>query len=173
MGFGNFPDGRYGLYYEDAEREKVFNSFLVEFYTTRNQRQQGELREYLSHGIYRSGFTYMNRVLATPFFSTYDDMPGISNNKFSALHIGTGGLLPVNGKQYPYKLLFSVDHREGSWTNWINPNENNYYAYVNSRILEFNDSFRLNFELSAGINSERDSSLGGGLHLIYVIEPRD
>ena len=174
MKFGNFPDGRYGIYYEDVETEKLFNSFILEYYTTRNQRNpDGSISglEYFSHGIYQSGWTYRNRIIGAPFFTPDNDGTGISNNKFTALHLGAGGRLPFGAYSFPYKLLLSYDHREGSWQNWINPNENIVHAYVNATV--FDRAFKVNFEMGADLGADAGSNFGAGLHLVYEIEPRD
>ena len=172
MGFGNFPDGRYGLYYEDVQKEKLINSFIVEYYNTRNQRQPGELREYFSHGIYRSGWTYQNRIIGAPFFSAYDDNTGISNNKFTAIHFGLGGRLPFGAtREFPYKLMLTYDHREGSWTNWLKPNENIMHSYINATV--YNKALKVNVEAGADFGADAGSNFGAGLQLVYEIEPKD
>ena len=176
MGFGNFPDGRYGIYYEDTETDRLFNSFIVEYYNTRNQRNLNgpvEHLEYFSHGIYRSGWTYRNRIIGAPFFTPYEAEtgPGISNNKFSAIHIGIGGQVPLGFQNYPYKLLLSYNHREGSWTNWINPNEDLFHTYLTARVWD--STFDVNVDLGADFSSKGNSGFGAGVHLVYEIEPRD
>ena len=174
MGFGNFPDGRYGIYYEDVDTERLFNSFILEYYTTRNQRNiSGDINrlEYFSHGIYKSGWTYRNRIIGAPFFTANKDGMGISNNKFSAIHFGAGGRLPFGTYNLPYKFLLSYDHREGSWTNWINPNENIVHTYLNATI--FDRAFKVNLEFAADLGADAGSNFGAGIHLVYEIEPRD
>ncbi|MCC8358440.1 capsule assembly Wzi family protein [Salinimicrobium sediminilitoris] len=171
MGFGNFPDGRYGIYYEDVDTERLFNSFILEYYTTRNQRQPGQLREYFSHGIYRSGWTYMDRIMGAPFFTPAPDGMGIDNNKFSTIHFGTGGRLPFGTYNLPYKLLVTYDHREGSWTNHIIPNENVIHTYVNATV--YDRALKVNLEAGADLGADAGSNFGAGLHLVYEIEPQD
>ncbi|WP_051286472.1 capsule assembly Wzi family protein [Salinimicrobium terrae] len=174
MGFGNFPDGRYGVYYEDVDTERLFNSFILEYFTTRNQRNpEGTISrlEYFSHGIYRSGWTYQNRIIGAPFFTANEDGLGISNNKFSTIHVGAGGRLPFGTYNLPYKLLLSYDHREGSWTNWINPNENVLHAYATATVMD--RAFKVNVEIGADFGADAGSAFGAGLHLVYEIEPRD
>ncbi len=174
MGFGNFPDGRYGIYYEDVKTEKFFNSFILEYYTTRNQRNiDGTISglEYFSHGIYRSGWTYRNRIMGAPFFTPNEAGMGISNNKFSTIHFGAGGRLPFGTYNLPYKLLLSYDHREGSWTNWINPNENVIHGWVNATV--FDRAVKVNVEIGGDLGADAGSNLGAGIHLVYEIEPRD
>lgn len=113
--FRNTPDGRYGLYVEDSQQIKWINSAMYEFYYTRNQSRRSPssdgLDNYFNNNLYRSGWTYKNRILGTPFFGLDSDRFRVNNNQFIVHHLGIGGMAFL---KYPYKLLTSYRKNYGA-----------------------------------------------------------
>ncbi|MDX1754305.1 MAG: hypothetical protein R3259_14020 [Salinimicrobium sediminis] len=107
---GNLPDGRYGIFWKRNEPEYLLNSLLYEFYTTRSQGGD----DYLNHPYYMTGWSYKGKVIATPFFGLSEEEGNISNNNFTAHHIGIGGDLGDYYDPYPYRLLLSYGNNFGT-----------------------------------------------------------
>ncbi len=115
----NFPDGRYGIFL-DFENKSWVNSFIYEFYYTKDQSQTRPhlWDNYFNNGIYASGWTYKNQVIGLPFFTTnyYENYPTrtnakrIGNNLITAHHIGISGYI---FEKRPYKFLLSYRNNYG------------------------------------------------------------
>ena len=120
--FANFPDGRYGIFYEVEDSAKWLNSFLYEFYYTRDQSQTPPylFDYYFNNSVYASGWTYQNRVVGLPLLTTnyYSDYIGVAesikvgNNSIIAHHIGIAGHF---FKLIPYKLLTTYRKNYGHY----------------------------------------------------------
>ncbi|MDN3596254.1 capsule assembly Wzi family protein [Zunongwangia endophytica] len=112
----NFPDGRYGAFYDSGKKDHLINSFVYEFIYTKNQSQTAPhlWDNYFNHGVYSSGWTYQNKVIGLPFItSTYlsdygGDYIAVGNNRLIAHHFG------VQGKLYfPYEFKASYRRNYG------------------------------------------------------------
>ncbi len=112
----NFPDGRYGVFYDSGNRENFINSFVYEFIYTKNQSQTAPhlWDNYFNNGVYSSGWTYQQNVIGVPFItSTYlsdygSDYITVGNNRLIAHHLG------IQGKLYfPYEFKLSYRRNYG------------------------------------------------------------
>ncbi|HCV79934.1 MAG TPA: hypothetical protein DGQ38_02680 [Zunongwangia profunda] len=112
----NFPDGRYGAFYDTGKSDKIINSFVYEFIYTKNQSQTAPhlWDNYFNNIIYTSGWTYQQNVIGVPFItSTYlSDYGGnyitVGNNRLIAHHLG------IQGKLYfPYEFKLSYRRNYG------------------------------------------------------------
>jgi hypothetical protein len=122
--FASFPDGRYGVFYESDNKDALVNSFIYEFYYTKNQSQTvPHLYDYYFNNYdYASGWTYQNRVIGLPLLTTnyYEDYRGVSesikvgNNTIIAHHFGVAGTL---FQTLPYKLLATYRKNYGHYRN--------------------------------------------------------
>jgi hypothetical protein len=114
----NTPDGRYGIFIEDQEKGKWFDSFIYEFYYTRNQSKNSPTTDgadnYFNNNLYRAGWTYENRILGFPFITLDDERFRINTNNIIAHHIGISGLAFDN---YSYKFLISYRKNYGAKSN--------------------------------------------------------
>ena len=85
--FANAPDGCYGIFIKTRDQDRVINSFIYELYLTQNQNfpEKGifQNENYFNDDTYKSGWTYNNRALGAPFFTTSIDNLGITNNRFT------------------------------------------------------------------------------------------
>ena len=83
----NTPDGRYGVFIEDptATIDSWIQAVMYEFYYTKNQSKNTPTTDgqdnYFNNNLYRSGWTYENRVLGLPFITLGPDRFRITNNK--------------------------------------------------------------------------------------------
>jgi hypothetical protein len=107
----------------------------------------GERDDYYNNYLYRSGWTYNERVMGNPLFLTYkytlnfmnpypDYGVAISNNRISAVHLGIEGKL---SDKITYKGLFTYSKNFGTYAglyegrfNWggISTNPNFDYVYL-------------------------------------------
>ncbi|WP_175494804.1 capsule assembly Wzi family protein [Salegentibacter flavus] len=180
----NFPDGRYGVFL-DFDNKGWINSFLYEFYYSKNQSQTRPhlWDDYFNNYIYASGYTYKNQVIGLPFFTTnyYENYPRnsnttrIGNNLITAHHFGISGFV---FKQRPYKFLLSFRNNHGHNVNtgvadyeYFSSNdprgEIKLSRNVISTYFEINliDSF-LKLDAFIGADySKSDKNLGGGVNL--------
>ena len=77
---------------------------------------------YLAHFLmYNSGWTYQNRIIGSPFFTYDPEKVQITNNKFTVHHLGIAGQAFAFSRHYPYKLLVSFAHNEGTFRQALNP----------------------------------------------------
>jgi len=159
------PDGRYGIFYSTVDKDKIVNSVIYEFTYTRNQGTKNGLQaeNYFNNGIYRSGWTYGNIFLGSPFFSVSASGDGISNNKFVAHHIGIGGQFSNYFNVFPYRLLLSAFRNEGIFQNPYSSIQNAFYIYSEFGILR--DFIHLDIQTGLEFNSETPSLFGVGLLL--------
>ncbi len=122
--FASFPDGRYGVFYESDNKDALLNSFIYEFYYTKNQSQTvPHLYDYYFNNYdYASGWTYQNRVIGLPLLTTnyYEDYPlgtqtiRVGNNSVIAHHFGFTGRF---FQSIPYKLLTTYRKNYGHYRN--------------------------------------------------------
>ncbi len=167
--FANFPDGRYGIFVEN-NGSGWFQSIIYEFYYTRDQSHDVNkwgADNYLGHRLmYNSGFAYQDQILGAPFFLYDTEMELVINNKFAAHHFGLEGIANLFSREYPFKILVSYSHNEGTYAEALNSeglDEDALYLYSEARILE--KPFLLNLKIGSDLNSYRDSKFGVGLHL--------
>ena len=164
--FANFPDGRYGIFYETEDNDRLVNSLIYEFYYTRDQSQNVNrwgADNYLSHGTY-SAWTYEGGILGAPFF-TYDENEGmIVNNKFVVHHFGLSGQVSNYWNSYPYKLLISYAHNEGTFRRAL-PMGNEDALHVFGQVRLIDKPFSLELHFASTFNNTREPVFGGGLSL--------
>ncbi|WP_346863287.1 capsule assembly Wzi family protein [uncultured Draconibacterium sp.] len=111
--FENYPDNLIGIDLKFKKEDQVISHILYEYtHTTQQSLWQdtthvydenlGRWRayhtdHYYSHGIYRSGATYQQMMMASPFFSPLNVKDayslGPASNRFIAHHIGVKGQL--------------------------------------------------------------------------------
>jgi len=146
----NFPDNLIGVVYESTQKKRISN-LLFEFMITNDQninRRKGlddngnviqdHIENYFQHGTYRSGFSYCDRMIASPFFSPMVIINGINmgtgNNRVILFH---GGLEGYFSDRFKWKTLLSYSMNHGTFDriyNRINPGffehwKNQFSAY--------------------------------------------
>ncbi|MFD2832695.1 capsule assembly Wzi family protein [Gramella sp. AN32] len=170
MKMGNFPDGRYAVYFED-NRDTFWGrdwlkKFMYEFYYTKNQSRDraGSLVDgadnYFNNNLYRSGWTYQNRVIGIPFILLNEETRfRIGTNILTVHHLGISGEIA----EYPYRFLLSYRKNYGLKDRFfINTRE------IFSSLLEveiINSDFLLKAQLGADIKNYQKSNFGVGLNI--------
>ncbi|WP_298245932.1 capsule assembly Wzi family protein [uncultured Christiangramia sp.] len=168
--FANFPDGRYGINIEANNKNKIVNSVLYEFYYTKNQSNNVNrwgADNYLSHKlVYNSGWTYKERIIGAPFFTYNSEINQIINNKFIAHHLGISGQFSSYFHTFPYKILLSYAHNEGTYRSPLNLeglNEDVLNFYSKWRVL--NLPIQADLKLGFEFNSIKEPIFGAGISL--------
>lgn len=166
--YANFPDGRYGVFYETKEEKILIHSVIYEFYYTKNQSQNSSSPHkndfYFYNGVYRSGWTYNNRIIGVPFFDFDPDLPQIVGNKFTAHHIGlSGDLSAESSHSLPYRFLVSHVHKEGTLSKDYPVHRNE--LYLNYKIALVQEPFGLSLQLGSEFSNVASPIFGAGLSL--------
>ncbi len=163
--FQNYPDGNYGIYINRRKEKALINHIVYEFTYTRHQSgnfvkepgDHGDLHRgndsYFNNGVYRSGYTYFNHTMGSPFFITNETdengiTTGIKINKFLAHHIGLKGDILRN---LSYRLIFSHVRNYGKTLQKDIVKERNYHTMFE---LELKQS-TLPFNITAGASYSR------------------
>ena len=166
MNLSNFPDGRYGLYLNFTDRDRVIDKVLYELTYTKNQSSKGwhkSNQNYFNHWTFRSGWTYRDRVIGSPFFTYDTEREQIVNNKFIMHHLGISGSFSDYFKSFPYKLMLSGGRNDGTYPNRYYPNEDVFYWSYEMRLLEsFMD---LSVQVAGAHNSTAAPVFGIGISL--------
>lgn len=177
--FANFPDGRYGLFWENTTSSSLISSVLYEFYYTKHQSHDVNkwgADNYLNHLMtYNSGWTFHEQVIGAPFFLYDNRQDRVINNKFTAHHLGISGNIGSFFNPHPYKLLLSYRHNEGTYAKDIIPADREpkiLSTYFTTRF--FNGDYEydiprltLDFLFAADFNNLLDPNFGAGVSLKY------
>ncbi|TVZ26033.1 capsule assembly protein Wzi [Gillisia sp. Hel_I_86] len=165
--FDNFPDGRYGIFWEKDSKEGFVNSVLYEFYYTKNQSTNslsphGKDAYFNNFQTYRSGWTYQRRVLGVPFFDFSEEKDIVVGNRFLAHHVGFSGSL-TKSREFEYKILSSYVKKYGAYLKRYSPNREEIYLKYDLGL--FKDPFNLNLIMSAEYSNIAQPIYGAGLSL--------
>ena len=160
----NTPDGRYGIYIEDREKNKWVEAFMYEYYFTRNQSKNYPTTDgkdnYFNNHLYKSGWTYDHQVIGLPFMVLKENGLGIAHNNIVAHHIGvTGEAFYTN----PYRLLLSYRANYGAKGGTSRPIERIWSTLVDIEVWQ--DFVKVNLQFGADFNSETSENLGVGLKI--------
>ena len=160
----NTPDGRYGIYLEDREPEKWVQAFMYEFYFTRNQSKNYPTTDgkdnYFNNHLYRSGWTYEQRIIGLPFMMLDEDRFRVAHNNIVAHHIGIAGNAFF---RYPYKLLTSYRGNYGAKAGTSRPVERIVSSYLDVNVWQ--DFVEVNLQFGADMHFEKTTNVGIGLRL--------
>ena len=160
----NTPDGRYGIFVEDptAAVDSWFQAVMYEFYYTKNQSKNTPTTDgednYFNNNLYRSGWTYENRVLGLPFITLGPDRFRIANNKLLAHHIGLSGMA---FKKVPYKFLGSFRKNYGGKGSSNTNGKHVLSTYLDLNLLQ--NIVNLNLQLGTDFSEIDGPNFGGGI----------
>lgn len=162
----NTPDGRYGIFINDINKlneNPWVNSVMYEFYYTRDQSEGSGTSDgndnYFVNNLYRSGWTYENRVIGVPFITMNDTRTRVSNNTFIVHHIGISG---IAFEKYPYKLLTSYRRNYGNKGGRVLQNIT-YSSFLDVQV--YNGSLEINVQLGADAISNASPNFGAAVQL--------
>lgn len=158
----NTPDGRYGIYLKDQQPDKWVQAIMYEYYFTRNQSKNYPTTDgkdnYFNNHLYRSGWTYENRIIGLPFFMLDEDRFRVAHNNIVAHHLGLTGKAFLH---YPYKLLASYRGNYGAKGGTSKPVEQIISTYLDVNVWQ--EFINVNLQVGADINSEESTNVGIGL----------
>ncbi|APG61430.1 hypothetical protein LPB144_08375 [Christiangramia salexigens] len=166
--YANFPDGRYGFYFNKEDDKSLIKSVIYEFYYTRNQsinssaphKNDAYFNNFLT---YRSGWTYQERIIGVPFFDFDPDVGYIIGNKFLAHHIGVAGSFNNYFNSYPFKFIATYVRKDGAYTKRYIPNRDECYITYEQSLLQ--KPFDLKLRLGAEISNVAKPIYAAGLSL--------
>ncbi|MDX1754306.1 MAG: capsule assembly Wzi family protein [Salinimicrobium sediminis] len=165
----NLPDGTYGFFYENRDKDRLISSIIYELYYTHHQSYTAEgfhkNDNYFNNGTYQSGWTYEGRVFGSPFFTPDPEGKGVINNKFIAHHIGVAGEIGNYFKRYPYKFLLSYAHNDGLYNRRLRPQQDVVYGLLD--VLVLSSVIRLNLQTGLELNSTSAPVYGAGMKVSY------
>ncbi|AVR45288.1 hypothetical protein C7S20_08425 [Christiangramia fulva] len=166
--YANFPDGRYGIYYENKKENTLITSAIYEFYYTRDQSDGSTAPHehdfyFNSFSMFNNGWTYYKRIIGVPFFDYDPEIGIVAGNKFLAHHIGINGNLNLGFHNYPYKLLLSHVLKEGMYDRPYIPKRKELYFNYEMRLLQ--RPFNLSIQLGTEFSNVAEPIFGAGLSL--------
>ncbi|MBZ9731002.1 capsule assembly Wzi family protein [Salegentibacter sp. JZCK2] len=162
----NTPDGRYGIFIEDpaAPVDSWFQAVMYEFYYTKNQSKNFPTSDgednYFNNNLYRSGWTYENRVLGLPFITLGPDRFRINNNKIVAHHIGLSGMA---FKKVPYRFLGSFRQNYGAKGGGNITEHHVLSTYLDLSLLQ--NIVNLNLQLGTDFSEIDGPNFGAGISI--------
>jgi hypothetical protein len=165
---GNLPDGRYAVYFED-NRDTFWGSdwvkgFIYEFYYTKNQSRRRKSSEvdgadnYFNNNLYRSGWTYQNFVIGTPFILKNDNRFRIGTNILTVHHIGVKG---TAFEKLPYKFLFSYRKNYGLKDSFYAETRHVFSSLIELELVRAN--YNLDVMVGTDIKTYDSSNFGVGI----------
>ncbi|WP_282018296.1 capsule assembly Wzi family protein [Salegentibacter mishustinae] len=162
----NTPDGRYGIFIEDpaAPLNSWFQAVMYEFYYTKNQSKNTPTTDgednYFNNNLYRSGWTYENRVLGLPFITLGPDRFRIANNKILAHHIGLSGMA---FNKVPYRFLGSFRKNYGAKGSANTNGKHVLSTYLDLNLLQ--NVVNLNLQLGSDFSETEGPNFGAGVSI--------
>lgn len=171
---GNFPDGRYAVYFED-NRDTFWGTswlkaFMYEFYYTKNQSRdrvssaEDGADNYFNNNLYRSGWTYRNQVIGVPFILLNENRFRIGTNILTVHHLG------LRGKafdEYPYRFLLSYRKNYGVKDSFFAETREVFSTLLEVELI--NRDYNLKAQIGADIQFQENSNFGIGLNFSKTI----
>lgn len=171
---GNFPDGRYAIYFED-NRDSFWGlpwlkAFMYEFYYTKNQSRSRVSSEvdgadnYFNNNLYRSGWTYKNQVMGVPFILLNDNRFRIGTNIVVAHHLGLRGAI---FEKLPYRFLLSYRQNYGVKGSFFDDKKEIISTFLEVDIIDLD--YKLKAQIGADLKFNESSNFGVGLNFTKSI----
>lgn len=161
---GNTPDGRYGIYLQDQTPGNWMDAIMYELYYTKNQSSNSPTSDgrdnYFNNNLYRSGWTYENRILGVPFIGLDEERFRVDNNLVLVHHIGISG---IGWRNIPYRLLTSYRKNYGAKGGGnIRPHDI-LSTYLDLKLLQ--NIVDVNLQLGADFNTMDSPNFAAGILL--------
>lgn len=167
---GNTPDGRYGIYIEDAEDTHIIkwvDALMYELYYTKHQSYTSSGTDgtdnYFNNNIYRSGWTYESRILGVPFITVDEGRFRIDNNIVLVHHVGISG---IAFERFPYKLLNSYRMNYGAKGGTQIP-FNVFSSYIDINVYQ--GDLGINVQLGTDFSNIAPPNFGAGIQLTKIL----
>lgn len=182
MDWSNYKDNLAGIYLKRNKGGKI-TSVLYEFMYTKYQRVTDPKKingyePYFMHGTYRTGLSYQNRMLGTPFAVPLVIKNGINygtgNNRIMLHHLGMKGDLTGRIK---WRTLLSVSKNYGTYDQVYNQVNPGFFDSPKTQVsimgeltyLSPNDKWKMIFSLAADKGELLPDAVGAQLGIQYII----
>jgi len=130
MNLENIQDNIYGIFISTGKEKAHLKGISIEYYNTRDQsgafhlvlQEDGSRKghgtdDYFNHGIYRSGATYQQTGMVSPFFApeirTDSVSLGFESTRFSGISMGASGYIT---ESFQWKTMISYIVHAGKYT---------------------------------------------------------
>ena len=179
LNWHNWPDNLLGLHLKIKKDNSFITDILYEFTNTRQQSisdsiywfdensdkwKMREFDNYYNHGIYRSGFTYMQQTMSSPLFFPLKITDGISmgirSNRFLAHHVGARGYFT---ETFRWKGMLTYIQHLGTWSEPYKSSQNQFSGLFEVRFV------KRGFPVELGVNTAGDFDKYKGKNLGFNI----
>ena len=137
----------------------------MNFYYTKNQSKNTPTTDgidnYFNNNLYRSGWTYENRVLGVPFITLDPERFRISNNKILVHHFGLTG---TAFNYIPYKFLTSYRINDGGKGGEYRENKI-LSTFLTFKIWQYQEFVDVNLQLATDFSSIAAPNFGAGIQI--------
>lgn len=171
LNWHNWTDNLIGLHIMNKQKESFITDVLYEFTNTRQQSisdsiykfdentgkwKMKEFDNYYNHGIYRSGFTYIQQTMCSPLFFPLKLNDGISmgirSNRFYAHHFGARGYF---SEYITWTGMVTLIQHLGTWSEPYSSAKNQFSGMLEIRYI--NPSFPVEIGLETGLDAEKST----------------
>jgi hypothetical protein len=168
----NLADGVFGVFWELPDYSAL-RGLVYEYVQTTVQSgppgSRGGNDDYFNHGVYRSGWTYNDRVVGLPFFTTADGIPPIINTRITAHHLGAR--IQSFDEKWDLRLMASYTVNRGRYVRPYDPVEDIFYGHA--RILyNLKETMQLGFSIGTDVSNVESDNFGIGLSFRYMFGER-
>ena len=168
----NLADGVFGVFWELPDYSAL-RGLVYEYVQTTVQSgppgSPGGNDDYFNHNVYRSGWTYNDRVVGLPFFTTGDGIPPIINTRITAHHLGAR--IQSFDELWDLRLMASYTVNRGRYAAPFDPTDNILYAHA--RVLyNLRETMQLGFSIGTDVSSVQSDNFGIGLSFRYMFGER-
>lgn len=135
----NFEDGVWGLTFKPSNNS-IIKGILYEYVETRDQSGRASTSgqdNYFNNKIYRSGWTYEQNIIGSPFFKTDKSLGQTSGlvpvigSRFQVHHLGIHAVI----KQVSLTTRASYSKNIGTYSTPFNPSVNDFYFSTNAQYV--------------------------------------
>jgi hypothetical protein len=184
----NWPDNLIGIHIDLKDKTKFLSDVVYEFTYTKHQNlgdadslyvlleeyqiwKRLLIEPYFNHGIYRSGFTYDNRVIGSPLFfpvmnetdNSESDDYGIRSNRFVAHHMGLKGNL---SEHIQWKGLFTYVQHFGTFEEPYEQTQKQFSSLLEFQYTNINFPVEIGLSCAFDTGNSIDTNTGVSLSLI-------
>ena len=166
-GWSNIPDGVWGIHFQSKEKS-FLSGFLYEYIHTKNQSSSNDAGadNYFNNGVYRSGWSYENRIIGMPFF-IYDPnklnesgmLPFVSN-RMQLHHLGFTGWW--HKLQWMVKTSYAL--HTGTYTVPFASTKQQWYNYLS---VEYSTPKYGKIKAMLGLDLEKQNATQFGAGVTY------
>lgn len=163
MELDNYKDNLYGIGYFSNNKDALINGIVAEILYTKHQSGYAhivtgpkELRvrgrdNYFNHGIYSSGFTYMEMAMCSPLFypvTTEESgkVTGFENTRIIAYHLGISGSLSPD---LSWKSFITFTNNFGTYSMPYSPPKKQVYSLAGIYYTSKNRKNEFSLEISS------------------------